>query len=201
MTVAKWTEAQKAEALALAQEEGNGQAARSLGIPRQTIQRWMAAAGVEPATTEASGRTAVATEAARRRREFLRERLRTRLLERANMALDLMDRPHVDFKGDKGQKVLYPRPPATAVQAYATTAGILLDKYRLEVGEATGRTEHRDLTHDDHEAGLLRDAIRGELARRHSESARAADDRAAEAGVDAPAVAVDAAPEPGGSVG
>ncbi len=187
-----YSDQQRAAAMVHAQRHGNGAAARKFGFPRTTIQKWMQSAGVEPGTTALSGKTAKATEASRTRREYLRERLRTRLLEEANWALDRIHKPHIDFKGDKVQKITYPVAPASAVQAYATTAGILIDKYRLEVGEATSRNESRDLTHDDHETELFRDAIRRELELRRSEAIGRTVDGPVETGADSPAVEADA---------
>lgn len=49
--------------------------------------------------------------------------------------------------------------------------GVATDKMQLLSGQATDRTETRDLTYgfDDHEREVLNDAIRGELARRSDE--------------------------------
>lgn len=57
---------------------------------------------------------------------------------------------------------------ADDVQKTATATAIIADKMLLLRGEATSRYESRDVTSDldDHERGLLNDAIRGELARR-----------------------------------
>jgi len=48
----------------------------------------------------------------------------------------------------------------------AQAIGILYDRYALLSGQATSRTEHRDLTAslDDHERATLRDLIEGALA-------------------------------------
>jgi hypothetical protein len=48
----------------------------------------------------------------------------------------------------------------------AQALGILYDRYALLSGQATSRTEHRDLTADldDHEKQTLRDLIEGALA-------------------------------------
>jgi hypothetical protein len=188
-----YTAVQREEALALALQKGNAQAARQLGIPRGTLQRWLAEAGLNNGGV--SRRMEAAHEGSKLRRE--------RLLERAMYALDRMDKPHVEVRGTTTVRV--PAATDAGVQALALAAAVLIDKYRLEVGEATTRGETRDLTHDDHEAELLRDAIRGELARRHQRSAdlapddtepgrppERADDGAAPARADAPALAGDA---------
>jgi hypothetical protein len=79
------------------------------------------------------------------------------------MVLKRMDEPHVDFKGKDADRVVYPVAPAAAVQNYATSAAIMLDKYRLEVGEATARTESFSGM-DDHERAALREAIQKAIA-------------------------------------
>jgi ABC-type branched-subunit amino acid transport system ATPase component len=48
---------------------------------------------------------------------------------------------HIDFKGKDATEVTYPKAPAAAFQQYATSAAILIDKFRLEGGEVTERTE------------------------------------------------------------
>ena len=95
------------------------------------------------------------------------------LLERAADLLERMDEPHVEFKGKDADQVTYPMAPAAAVQNYATSAAILIDKFRLEMGEATGRQEHWSNDYADHEARSIADTIRAELARRaDAEAAR-----------------------------
>jgi hypothetical protein len=67
-------------------------------------------------------------------------------MEKAVDLLDRMDAPLIDFVGKDGKAVEHPIAPAGAVRDYAVSVGILIDKYRLEVGEATTRSESRDLT-------------------------------------------------------
>lgn len=157
---------EKAEALIVYASEGLSETARRTGIPKPTIASWVSRAGLPH--TDTSAKTEAATQAAMERAHRLREDLRVRLLEKAVDLLDRMDAPHVDFKGKDAGEVTYPIAPAAAVQNYAVSVGVLIDKYRLEVGEATTRSESRALTEgmDDHERTALRDAIDGELARR-----------------------------------
>jgi hypothetical protein len=79
-----------------------------------------------------------------------------------------MDAPHVDFKGKDAGSVTYPVAPAAAVQNYATSIGILLDKVRLEAGEATGRVETITDGMNDHEKEALRRVLK-EAAEAYSE--------------------------------
>lgn len=58
--------------------------------------------------------------------------------------------------------------PAARLKDKADTLFGLIDRYQLLTGEATSRTESRDLTHDldDHESEVLGRVVRDELARR-----------------------------------
>lgn len=139
----EYTVEQKAAALAIYVEKGVAEAWRQTGIPKPTIASWARRGHVQ---TDAPAKIQQAIEAARDRHLKLREELRYRLLEKASDLLDRMDAEHVDFKGKDVEEVVYPIAPAAAVQNYATSVGILIDKYRLEMGEATGRTESVSLT-------------------------------------------------------
>jgi hypothetical protein len=170
MTRQTYTDDEKSEALSLYMDVGVAESARRTGINPLTISSWARRAGLH---TNAPVKTKEATEALRARAGEMREELRLRMLHKALDLLDRMDAPHVEFKGKDASAVTYPIAPAGAVQNYATSAAILLDKYRLEVGEATNRTENLSITDgiNDHERQALRDAIVGELARRADEGA------------------------------
>jgi transposase-like protein len=160
---------EKANALALYAEVGLAEAWRRTGIPKPTIASWARRAGLPH--TDASAKTREATIAAAARADQLRAELRVNLLEKAVDLLERMDAEHVEFKNSAKEirEVVYPIAPAGAVQNYATSVGILIDKYRLEVGEATSRSESRDLTStltDDELDAAIReaeDALRGAL--------------------------------------
>lgn len=64
----------------------------------------------------------------------------------------------------------------------AVIYGIAIDKAQLMAGQATSRNESRDITKDDHESEILRDAIHRELTERGQRAA-------ATAGADKAAVA------------
>lgn len=158
-----WPPETKAEALKVIEREGNIERAhRETGIPRNTLWRWAEAAGIAP---KATAKHLAQTEKARVSHEanvaLRRAELRDRLIETAHDMIDRMSKPHVDFKGKDGMRVEYPIAPAEAVRNYAISLAVLIDKYRLEVGEVTGRTEFRKLTDDldDHEKQTLRDWI------------------------------------------
>jgi hypothetical protein len=159
---------EKATALNIYVSQGLAEAWRITGIPKPTIASWARRAGFPH--TDAAIKTRQATEAASARADQLRAELRVSLLEKAVDLLERMDSPHIEFKGKDSTEVTYPIAPAGAVQNYATSVGILIDKYRLEVGEATERTERRDLTanlSDDELDAAIREAeaaARGEAA-------------------------------------
>lgn len=140
----QWTESQKTEAIQLVAEFGLAHAWRETGIPKPTLVRWCKDAGVERFHPE---QTRTAIDALQARAEMLRESLRLGLLEKAEDLLERMDAPHTEFKGKDSDEVTYPIAPASAVQNYATSAAILIDKHLLMSGEATGRTESVSLSH------------------------------------------------------
>jgi transposase-like protein len=157
----QYTDEERESAVALVAEVGLADAWRQLGIPKPTLVLWCQKAGVERFRPE---QTRMAVEAAELRAANLRVQLRTMLLEKAVDLLERMDAPHVEFKGKDADQVEYPIAPAGAVQNYATSAAILIDKYRLEVGDPTERTETRDLSGvlNDHELDLLRRVVQRE---------------------------------------
>ena len=133
----KYTDKQRQQALTLYTEHGATHAANETGISRRSILRWANEACLSQARAEK-------TEAARAmlalRHNQLREELRVRLLEKALDALDRMDEKHIDYKGKDAHQVSWEVAPSGAFKDYATGAAILIDKYRLEMGETTSRT-------------------------------------------------------------
>lgn len=133
-----YSAAEREHAIALVAEHGLAHAWRESGIPKPTLVRWCKEAGVERFHPE---QTRAALDVLQSRAAMTRETLRLMLLEKAVDLMERIDEPHVEFKGKDGAAVEYPMAPASAVQNYATSVAIFLDKYRLEVGESTGRTE------------------------------------------------------------
>lgn len=164
-----YTPDEKQGALVLYMDVGPAEASRQTDIPMLTISSWARRAGLH---TNAVVKTKEATEALMARAENMRAELKVRMLHKALDLIDRMDAPHVEFKGKDASMVTYPVAPAPAVQNYATSVAILLDKYRLESGEATGRHESVSITDDmdDHERVALHDAIRAELDKREAEA-------------------------------
>ena len=122
-----YTDAQKAEAVALSIDVGATEAARQTGISKRSINTWRNQAGhtarANIKKTEAA--TAVLTATAAERREDLRVLLLDAGIHHVKQSI----------AAESGREA----------QAYMTGAGISVDKYRLEMGEATGRTETVDL--------------------------------------------------------
>jgi hypothetical protein len=72
----------------------------------------------------------------------MRLELRVGLLEQALRILDRMKEPHTTVHGKDAIRVEHNEAPAADLRGYAISLGILIDKYRLESGEPTGKTEH-----------------------------------------------------------
>jgi transposase-like protein len=125
--MARYTEAEKADALATYLEHGLAAAHQTTGIPRATLQDWARKAGHNLA--DISGHTADKTRAAVAAHQAnaaeIRALLQAELLAAARI--------HVasSLKAEDGKNA----------QHYMTAGAIGLDKYRLELGEATDRTE------------------------------------------------------------
>ena len=157
-----FTQAQRDEAMRSVETIGVRATERELGISHSTLESWIRRYGITPYTTEKRRAQTMAGRAqAEAATALRREELRGKLIEKAHDLLDRMDKPHVDFKGKEAAEVTYPIAPADAVRNYAVAFAVLIDKFRLEVGEAVDRTEYRRLTDNlsDHEKKKLRDFI------------------------------------------
>jgi transposase len=133
-----YSDKQKSEALKLYVELGTAEASRRTKVNPRTLKHWVQAAGLSQARAE---KTETAREALAKERGEKRERLRNLLLDKAIDLINRMDEPHKDFRGKDADEVWWDKAPAGAVQNYATSVAILIDKYRLEMGEATNRGE------------------------------------------------------------
>lgn len=128
---------------------GNGstanQAANTIGnqygVTGRTIQRWAQTAGTP--LGELSHDTAKdARKVQAEHHAAKREQLRVALLDKSLDLLNRMDEPVHDFRGKDAAPVTFDRAPAGDVRNLAVAVGILVDKLRLESGEATSRGEH-----------------------------------------------------------
>ncbi len=132
----QYTDTQRSEAVTLYVEHGAAEAARRTGINKRSISRWASAADVsadrDKNLTDGADRLALQS------REK-REQLRIDALDKAADMLARMDQPHIDYKaaGRELHKVEYETARSGDVKNYAVSFAILLDKYRLEMGEAT----------------------------------------------------------------
>lgn len=137
----RYTAQEKERALALYTDLGPAEAARRIGIPKNTIGKWAQRSGLTGLSPLTAKKTQAANAANRVRNESRREAVKTKLLERIDLLLERMTTPQVDFKGQQGKRVEYPVPPARDTLALATGVGILLDKLRLEEGKAPPKSE------------------------------------------------------------
>ena len=122
-----YTPEQREEALRLYEEAGPAEASRQSGVPARTVVRWATRAGLTRRRLE---KTSAATEMLTITNAQRREKIREKLLIRVD---ELLDRLGLEVG-------------ARDVQSLAIAFGVLLDKYRLELGEATGRMENLDLS-------------------------------------------------------
>jgi len=136
MPVMKYTDEQRTEALRIFEEQGAIAAAEAIGCHRSVIYDWYRrAVSADIEKTEEEQRVEAAYQKA------IRLRARRRMLTRIDNLFDRMDEPHIDFKGKDVIKVTYPTASSGDIKNYVTSVAILIDKYRLEMGEATDRTE------------------------------------------------------------
>lgn len=123
-----YTDTQKTDAVNLYVEHGLAEAHHRTGIPKPSLRNWARAAGHDTATlgSRAAEKTRAATQA----------HLDDAAEKRALLGRELLDaaRIHVarSIAADNGKDA----------QHYMTAGAIGLDKFRLEQGEVTDRTEH-----------------------------------------------------------
>ena len=123
----QYSDTQKAEAVELYTEHGTAKAAEATGINRRSIIRWAKAAGV--VAQDRIEKTQQAREVLASENTERREEIRSLLLDAQVRHLGQA------IEADKGRDA----------QSWMIAAGIGVDKFRLEMGEATGRTETVDL--------------------------------------------------------
>lgn len=126
-----YTDIERQMALDIYHAQGATAASRQIGCSRQTIYDWLA--------DELSTDNNMAKEKAERR-VYMREVMRHRLL---TTALRLVDRVHEPWTyiDKEGVSHEVSEPPGREARELMVAAGIAIDKFRLEIGEATGRTE------------------------------------------------------------
>jgi transposase-like protein len=162
-----YTDEQKAEALALYDQVGAANACRLLDfeVSPGTVRVWAHRAGLKRYDSQ-KVEAAVAAHVARQAE--LREEMRELALSSAvEMLLRLYEPQFVGYN-DEGE-ALFAKPGARDCQAYATAYGILNDKYRLEMGESTSRTETLDASRVDIELARTVEEWRIQAANADSE--------------------------------
>jgi hypothetical protein len=155
--MAAYTEKQKVEALKLYVEHGPAEAARRTGIARATISKWAQRKGV---TVTRNSKTRAATEAAKAAAAEKRATMREKMIDKWHGIMDRIDEPHQEFVGQQGKEVSYKVAPSGAVRHYVQSAVSLLEKIRLEEGQATDRTEHTTQSEFDREVRELTEKVR-----------------------------------------
>lgn len=137
-----YTETEREMALDIYRTQGATAAAQAIGCSRQTIYDWLA----DSLSTDALKKEAA--EEALTRQAVLRVHAQNRLLF---TYLRLIDRCTEETKiiTKEGKELTLPEPSAEATQKLATAAAILIDKFRLEMGEATSRSELTDASKID----------------------------------------------------
>lgn len=138
--MSKYTSEQKAEALNLLADVSKSYAEirDALGIPVGTLAGWAKGAGIE--RTAAQKLTEAATKVRMARIASKRERLKEKLLKTAD---GFVDRAVVLSEGARRREGGIFLPTARDTKDMMTAAAIALDKFRLEMGEATQVTEQR----------------------------------------------------------
>lgn len=132
-----YTDEQKAEAVRLYLEVGAEGAAETIGCSRRQVYRWLGSHNVTPKKPDEAR---AETEARHYRR---RSELRDLLLDQALDMLHRMNEMHIEYRqipGKAEEEIVHVTPAPKDCQSYALAAGILIDKYRLEMGEATSRS-------------------------------------------------------------
>jgi len=122
MTKTAWPPEKRAKALELYVEHGSRRTGEMIGVPGSTIRNWASSAGL---AADRQRRLRETNQARMAEWAALREELRESLIE---AAVEFVERA----RGQAG-----PRDS----QSLMVAAGIALDKFRLEMGEVTGRNE------------------------------------------------------------
>lgn len=163
MTSVRTDPEERAAALAVYRELGLAEAHRLTGITKNRLRRWAQQEGLNPA--ELAGAAVEQTEAANAARnariDAMRLELRESLLASAVDMTERLTEPHKDFRGKDMTEVLFDQAPADACRNYAVAAAVFIDKFRLESGESTARSESLsgDLVAQKVRVGRMRDEL------------------------------------------
>ena len=127
MGKAKWTPEQKQEALRIYEKLGPAEASRQTGIPKGTIKSWASRDELQPVATVAADNMKAANEVLSLTRDQKRIKLQDEVLDKARIVIGRIDRTLATAKDCKDLAMAGER---------------LLNMFRLEMGEATSRTEN-----------------------------------------------------------
>jgi MerR HTH family regulatory protein len=178
--MAKWSDKTKRQALEIYQESGSPTASRATGVPQATIRFWARELDIQPPEDyRAQYRkdlehlvqwTEVEISA-------MRQELRGRLIHMAGKIVNRMEEPYEEFVGVQARAVTYEIPPSGATRDFAVAAGILIDKFRLESGEASAVIGSVEILPklDDHEKAALAEVLRNAIRENASGDAVATD--------------------------
>lgn len=167
--MARWSEKVKKQALETYIDSGASVASRLTGVPQATIRYWAREADIQPpADLRAQYRKQLEAVVTWSEEEIraMRDDLRGKLIRAATRIVERMEEPVEDYVGANARAVIYDQPSPGDTQRLAIAAGILIDKFRLESGEASAVVGSVDVLPklDDHEkaalAQVLRDAIK-----------------------------------------
>jgi transposase-like protein len=126
--MARYTESEKADAVAHYLEHGLADTHHKTGVPRATLRDWLVKAGHDP--TDCAVHTAEQTKAAVAQHVLTLEENRARAREAfARVSVYAAEKVMSSKNGNDAR-------------GWATASAIMTDKLRLELGEATDRTEH-----------------------------------------------------------
>ncbi len=139
VAVAKWTEAQKAEAIAIAEASSIPEASKATGVPTGTIKYWRTQEPTDQPTPEEKRRAI--KEALTRAMAHIEQRqadLADKSFSVAAFALEVVE-DLVQRAAAQQHKVDYPALIRAVVGVYAQT----VEKGQLVSGQATARSEER----------------------------------------------------------
>jgi len=141
--MATYTKEQKQKAVDLYVKVGTAEAARRTGITGRSIIRWANTAGV---SQDKANQTEAARESLALKNAERRERIRNMILEKIEDILGRMDQPHHDYRaaGKELHRIEWESARSGDVKNYAVSMAVLLDKYRLEMGEHTSKISVAD---------------------------------------------------------
>lgn len=143
------SEEQKWDVIRLAQKRGTSYAADMTGLDGKKIRKLAREMGTSVTAKSAPMKPEV-KEAIKEKQDDRRVVLKQKLLDRAHDLADRMGATYSIVTRD-GEIIEINRPPARETKDFAIALGIVVDKMRLEMGEATSKTEtvQRDQVDDE----------------------------------------------------